>query len=79
MFHFRVFTNISVIYMFHMLPKIKIVCNILSACMLKQHHAVWTVPLGHLIGAQKASELEHFKFQVVGVRDAQPVFTKVTF
>lgn len=47
--------------------------------MLKHLHAVWTVPLGHLIGAQKASELEHFKFQVVGVRDAQPVFTKVTF
>lgn len=62
-----------------MLPKIKIVYNVLRACMLKQHQAVWTIPLGHLIGAQKASELEHFKFQIVGVRDAQPVFTKVTF
>lgn len=65
--------------MFHMLPKIKIVCNVLRACMLKQHHAVWTTPSEHLIGAQQASELEHFKHQVVGVRDAQPVFTKVTF
>lgn len=65
--------------MFHMLPKIKIVCNVLRACTLKQHHVVWTTPLGHLTGAQQALELEHFKRQVVGVRDAQPVFTKVTF